>query len=102
MGVSSESQAQANALAMARLKYHSIWIAVLVSLFIGSNTLLQIGKDGTTENWVCLGSAFKCMAPSDVTPGAWWAGTFGTILMVVALICIVPWIAYRPKAPRGR
>jgi hypothetical protein len=82
---------------MSRLKYNAIWIAVMVALFAASNTLLQIGKDGTTEHWVCLGDAFHCMAPSDVTPGAWWAGTFGTILMMVAVVCIWPWFYYQPK-----
>lgn len=87
---------------MSSLKYHAIWVAVMVVLAAASNTLLQIGKDGTTENWVCVGRAIECMAPSDVTPGAWWAGTFGTLLMIVAVVCIWPWIANRPNPkPNG-
>ncbi|MBT2550885.1 hypothetical protein [Arthrobacter sp. ISL-65] len=98
MGVSEDSKARADALSVAKLKYHSLWVAAMVLLFIAANALLQIGEDGTTEHWVCLGSAYECMAPSDVTPGAWWAGTFGTILIAVGIIAVLPWIAYRPKA----
>jgi hypothetical protein len=82
---------------MSRFLYHAIWTAGMVALLVTSNTLLKIGQDGTTEHWVCLGNAFDCMAPSDVTPGAWWAGTFGTILLMVAMFCVWPWIYFRPR-----
>lgn len=85
---------------MSRLKYHAIWIVVMVALVATANIFLQIGADGTTENWVCTGSAIKCMAPSTVTPGARLAGSVGTILMAVAMVCVWPWLYYRPKPQR--